>query len=657
MAKATIERRCHWLSRNKSSKRPSAVLFFDTESYIIHPSEREEQHAFRLGVGCLTEYDPQDGLRERSWFAFDDPRELWVRVVRAARTYEELYVVSHNIDYDARVSMAFEFLPEAQFVPEFAVISPSCTYFTWEREGVKIHLLDNLNLFGVPLANLGESVGVPKGEVDFEASSDEELYAYCANDVKILVAVWKRWLRFLDEGNLGNFGITIAKQAHNAYRHTFMPVKIGIHNNAEAIELERDAYRGARNEVFKVGKFPPGAYYKLDVNGLYAYLMKHRRYPRRLVKVIYNTSPEYLWRLMDDYLIIAEVIVSLRTPYLPVRVRGRNAYPVGEFATTLTTPELHKAIARGEVKAVGRVALYEPANLFSDYIDYFTPLRQQAKRQGDYAQSQMAKLMRNSLQGKFGQRGHSQEVIGEAPIGEVGIRRFVDADTGAQCVDLTFGGRILRQSTKGEAFDSFPAIPAHVNAYGRQYMWSLMNRAGRRNVFYTDTDSLIVNLDGYDNLEPLIDEERLGALKIEGLASDVEIYARKDYQFGDKQVIKGIRHNAEREAPGVFNQWHFTTLKYAFQSRRLEGVTLRKVRKTLSRQISAGVVGGDGWIEPLRLSLNLQDLQGLLDPDRTDKAWTWEFDPTFLESLGFEGFESVHPGRVPRWLPHWLAPH
>jgi len=538
--------------------------------------------------------------------------------------------VSHNIDYDARLSRAFYYLPARRWRPVWCVMVKSCTVFAWQRGKQKLTLQDNLNIWPMSLAKIGASLGLEKLDVDFDSVADEELYIYCRRDVEILIESWRTWIEFLDEHDLGNFGLTIAGQAWNAYRHKFMEHKIGIHNDKRALDLERESYRGARCETFRVGKLPPGTYYKLDVNGLYAAMMSFYPYPRKLLKTIVNVRIEYLDHLLHDHLIVARVLLDVHEPKYPVRIHGRNAYPTGTFFTTLTSPELQEALISGELVGVGRCALYEPADLFSGYVGWATGLRQQYKLADDQARSVMCKLLQNALQGKFGQRGHHQEIIGEAPLAQVRVKHYVDGETGRTCVDWTFGGRIIRQYDEGEPFDSFPAIPAHVSAYGRLYMWSLMLQAGRENVFYIDTDSLITNEAGYRRLANMISAVEPGKLKLESVASDVEIHAKKDYRFGEKRCIKGIRDNAELISAGLYDQWHFTTARFGFQAGNLDGVTLHRVQKNLSRTITAGTLRADGWIEPPRLQLTTEEIRRVVTGGDSSAAWTWELDQDWL---------------------------
>jgi hypothetical protein len=122
-------------------------------------------------------------------------------------------------------------------------------------------------------------------------------------------------------------------------------------------------------------------------------------------------------------------------------------------------------------------------------------------------------------------------------------------------------------------------------------------------------------------------------LKVEGVASDLEIRAKKDYRFGDLDVKKGIRSNAVEIGPREFEQWHFTRLRYAFRAKRLDGVILNKVRKKLTYGNVAGTILSDGRVRPPHLSIDrarLFDVRAIHDGPY---SWVWEFNPDWLDRV------------------------
>jgi len=393
----TIDRKCHWLRKNAASKRPEWIVFVDGESTLTPIHDQADLHTFRLGWACLCHYTPDQGLHEHGWYEILDAVDFWHKISAVALQAEQLYVVSHNIDYDARVLHAFTALPGIGWTPDYIILGDSCHFFTFKADKAKISLLDNLNYWQLSLADIGQEFGIEKLEINFADCTDQALSIYCHRDVEILIKAWTYWLGFLDEHNLGNWAITTAGQAWNAYRHRFMPAKIGIHNRADAIRLERESYKGGRCEIWRLGQFTGETFYKLDVNGLYAFCMREYPSPQKLVKVLVNVHPAYLGTLLEKYMVIADVYLDTDQPVYAVQIKGYNVFPIGCFRTCLTTPELIYALEHGHIKAIGETAIYERKHLFTAYINYFTPLRQAYKAQGDTGRSLLCKMLRNSL--------------------------------------------------------------------------------------------------------------------------------------------------------------------------------------------------------------------------------------------------------------------
>jgi len=640
----TIDRKCHWLRKNPSSRRPEWILFVDGESNLDPIHDQADRHTFRLGWGALCHYTPEDGLHVHEWYEIRDPLDLWHTCSKFALQVGQLYVVSHNIDYDARVLHAFTILPGIGWSPDYVILGDSCHFFTFKADKAKISFLDNLNYWHLTLETLGAEFGIPKMHIDFATCTDADLSIYCKRDVEILIRAWTYWLSFLDNHDLGNWAITTAGQAWNAYRHRFMPARIGIHNRQDAITLERNSYYGGRCEVWKLGHFIGGPFYKLDVNGLYAYAMREYPSPQKLIKCVLGRTPGQIAKLLERYLAIADVYLETDQPVYPIRIKGYNVFPVGCFRTCLTTPELVYALEHGHVKGIGAVALYEPTHLFKGFINFFTPLRQQYKADGDTGRSLLCKMLRNALYGKFGQRGYAQEIIGDAPLDVVHVTRWKDAETGQKCTDWTFGGKTIRQTYKGEGADSFPGIASHVAAHGRMILWHYAQLAGRDNVYYADTDSLIVNQAGHDALEPWIDPLKLGYLKVEEETTDLEIIAKKSYKMGIHRTLKGIKKNAVQQNDGRWKQTQFTSLKWAFQHGDLEDVITYEVEKRELATVYHGQVDTNNNVQPQRLTQDTDAVAAIVQPE-TDHSWTWWIDPSWFCSLDSHRRNLI----LPRW--------
>jgi len=179
-------------------------------------------------------------------------------------------------------------------------------------------------------------------------------------------------------------------------------------------------------------------------------------------------------------------------------------------------------------------------------------------------------------------------------------------------------GTIFKEYKTGEAFHSFPAIAAHVTAEARLYLFQLAQKIPTHSLFYMDTDSLLVDHQGFEALSQEMDPQKMGMLKVETQSPWMEINAPKDYKLEGRSKTKGIKLNAELLEDGSYRQTHWTKLNGLIRAGMTEGYMTRTVEKTQQRIIHSGRVGHFGWIAPLRL---------VLDPDPCDVLPPQQFAP------------------------------
>lgn len=605
-------RKAHLLRENKGCSYPVRMVFFDTETVPVEIGEGRVEHRFRLGWACFWERRPKRGRDTIEWYRIKDIREFWDWVVGKAYEKARLYLVAHNLDFDMGVTQGYRALLSRGFSLRNHWEKGLSRFYHWRQGSKSLIGIDNANIFATKLERLGESLGLSKLKVDFDAATEEELSAYCHRDVEIILKAWQRWIDFCTTEDLGNFAPTLAAQAFNAFKHRFMPVGIYIHNNVKALTLERECYKGGRTECFWIGRPPGEEFFYLDINSMYPFVMQGYPYPIRLWFYSEDVSPKRLYQLLERYLVCARVIIETEAPVFPVRYKGKTFYPVGEFEAALTTPELLYLHNVGKVKRVLAAAVYDKANIFSKYVDYFYAKRLEAKSAGDDMLSHFYKIMLNSLYGKFGQKSTKWEIIGTCEPGREGVEEVVDAKTGRRYMIRYHNGIVEHSTEEEESWNSFPAIAAHVTAYARMYLWRLIEKAGRENVFYVDTDSLFTNREGYERLVSEVDASILGKLKLEGRAEFLEIRGPKDYTFGQKTKLKGIRGEAVEVAPGVFEQEKWLGFASRLREGKLNTYIVQKQQKALRRVYAKGRIEEGGFVKPWRLPEDWPRIASLL---------------------------------------------
>lgn len=301
---------------------------------------------------------------------------------------------------------------------------------------------------------------------------------------------------------------TIASHAMRVYRSHFMQRELW-QPKREIEEFCRFAYAGGRCEIFRYDEAEVNQY---DVNSLYPsamletvpveYLFQSREIPdsddRRIG--FYKADIHY----PDCYL-----------PILPVHT-DKLYFPVGDFTGIYTSMELRKAIEAGAAVRIleGRVFTAEP--ILRDYALQLFEMKKEADLQGQGAKRYIAKILMNSLYGKWGQRREQRVYI---------------LDDGREGLYPLPNGLAYYMS-ESQAAHILPHISAVITARARIRQHSLLSQA--RN-WYTDTDSLFTDA----NYEVSDD---LGSLHFEG-AGKFQAFRLKEYRFKNGYKIKGLQRS------------------------------------------------------------------------------------------------------------------
>lgn len=471
--------------------------------------------------------------------------------------------------------------------------------------------LDVMNWFRESLAKTGDRIGVPKLKIDFETCNDSYLKTYCKRDVEIELANFKLFIKFLTANSIARLCYTRGSTAMAAYLLSHYHKRIWIHNNKEAIDLERDSYRGGRVECFFLGELKDEDYYIVDVNSLYPFVMRNNLYPVKYEKIYKGLSLASFASLIKNKSIIAKALIETDEPVYAVR-RKRTIFPVGRFWVVLTTPELKYALEHEHIVKIEQSVIYEQADIFSGYVDRFYKLRQEFKSAGVTEYDELCKYMLNSLYGKFGQKADEWTKIGDCPDEPDRVEVCYKQGKNNPIAIRYLLGEIFELTGHGECFNSFPAIASHVAAFGRMYLYKLMQQVGKGNYYYCDTDSLIVNEKGLCRLENQIDSLCLGGLKVVESMKSLTIRGLKDYVTGVKTVVKGIRKNAVKVSNGVYQQDQWPSFRGLLRRGDADTYTVKRITKVLTREYTKGVIRRDGFIDPFCLDESVEPSLELL---------------------------------------------
>jgi hypothetical protein len=578
----------HFISRTYSRELPNNILFFDTETLPEETNDNAQLHKLKLGVAQYYRRKQDGQYRLVSEIVFSTSDEFVSYVESILRSKITLYLISHNLMFDFLASQVFVSFPAAGIELKSFYNKGFTSIFKYEYNGAKITALDFGNFMSTSLEKIGKLVNMPKMDIDFNNTTDEYLTEYCRNDVLVMVKALGLWIEFLQTNNLGSFRSTIASTAFNIMRYRFMPHKIYIHNDKQALELEDNAYHGGRVEANRVGFFNTDTYYKLDIHSMYPYICSVNKFPVSLYRVIDQPGLDTLQDKLGDYAVIADVLLQTDENAYPLLHNSKLLYPVGNFRTTLSTPELIYAMENNHIQEVYRLSVYQKQPIFSDYMQYFYNLRVAYKSEDNEVFDKICKMLMNSLYGKFGQRGLKQEIIGDNKYKETKIHSGYDSTTNAQITQYWLGNKVYQTIQTGYSYNAFPAIASHVTSYARMYLYRLKKAAGIDNVYYNDTDSLFTNEAGYVGLKSYIHPDRLGALGIEEVCDWLEVMCPKNYRTPQTDKHKGVRSSAIEFSENTFAQDQFSGLNGMLRKGIPDGIMVKLIEKHLSMRITHG---------------------------------------------------------------------
>jgi len=402
-----------------------------------------------------------------------------------------------------------------------AILEDPPTMLWIKRPGQKgsIKLLD--------IRNYG--VSVPLSPVD------------CMESATVTLDVMGRVIQAIKENRIGSLQITAAGQAYHSFRRRFLRDPVLVHASKSVLDLEGESYVGGRCECIRIGTIKGNAY-QFDFRSMYAACYQSNSVPVAYVKSAYRPKGGVSITGLQGRNCIATVeIVSDERAY-PYRMAGLVVWPIGRFKTTLCGPELTDAIEKDRIKEVYHVATYRMSHALSDYAKVLHELRCKADDKGDSDLSSLFKLLLVSLPGKLASRGRRWIDCPVEPCDKPYGKWFAADKLGKLIAYRSIAWNVQRQIESQWSNNAVPAAASWVTSLARVKLLNAIRLAGWEDVYYMDTDALIVNDAGRERLRSglVTNCGTLGSFQEKGSADDVEIYGIKHYRFGGRLVCAGL---------------------------------------------------------------------------------------------------------------------
>lgn len=390
----------------------------------------------------------------------------------------------------------------------------------------KVTFYDSLKKLPFKVATIAKAFQLEdqKLEIDYKAyrapghELTEQERKYIVNDCRIVAAALK--IQF----SKGLTKMTNASDALNGYKEIINKKNFEKWFPVLPVELDKDirrAYKGGfvyLNPKHKNERGLKGI--TLDVNSLYPSVMYYERLPFGYPMYFEGKpDPDEKYNL---FIVRLECAFDLKPGHIPtLQLKNNRRFVETEYLTTsdgdiiemtLTSVDLALLLDHYDVSSLRYINGYKfkgVTGMFKDYIDYWGHIKETSTG----AMRQLAKLMLNSLYGKF---ATNPRAVSKKPI--------IDADGLVQYV----------LEDPDERSPIYTAMCAFITAYARNKTIRSAQAVYDRFI-YADTDSL--HLTGEEIPDGLdVHPTRLGAWKHEGTFTDSMYIRAKTYM----ETIDGI---------------------------------------------------------------------------------------------------------------------
>ena len=335
----------------------------------------------------------------------------------------------------------------------------------------------------------------------------------------------------------------------------------------------RESYTGGAVDVYKphnrindfnsrIANYKPLYYY--DVNSLYPTVMASHSMPigapiffeGNINKIESNAFGFFYCKITSPE--------NFNYPILQRRIRTneglRTIAGLGTWEGWIFSEEMNNAIKFGYTFEITKGYLFEKGDLFSEYVTKMYELRKQYEK--GHAMNLIAKLLLNSLYGKFGMKMEITRVDiynmdNESDKESLKIMMEAYSETIQDYIQIDNTYLIVRDTMADIKFDESQdmyhgldiniAIASAITSYARVVMTFFKNNPDY-NLYYSDTDSVVLDK---ELPEEMIGNE-LGQLKLEHKIERAVFLAPKVYGLMDTDgtktmKVKGIGHTLASE--------------------------------------------------------------------------------------------------------------
>ena len=249
----------------------------------------------------------------------------------------------------------------------------------------------------------------------------EESLKYCRNDCIALFEVLEKFNALIFDNFKKNVHstLTLSALAMNIYKSLYMPNDTLFQMLGTVEKDIREAYTGGRVDVFKAhNSITPQPtdknieLYYYDVNALYPFIMSTLDMPTGKPIAFTGNILKYEPDAKGFFYCDIEASEQLLCPTLQRRIKTKDGVRTiagtGTWKGWIHYDEYHTCVNRGYNIKIIKGYKFKYTNIFKDYVETLYNLRQQYTK--DNPMNLIAKMLMNSLYGKFGMKSENNKV-------------------------------------------------------------------------------------------------------------------------------------------------------------------------------------------------------------------------------------------------------
>ena len=383
----------------------------------------------------------------------------------------------------------------------------------------KVTIYDSLKILNFSVEQIAKDFDLPirKLELDYTTKREvgheltEHEIEYIKNDVEIMARALDYMFKIdLKKMTIGGDALFDYKKMISSFTHYFPILPYEIDQDI------RQSYRGGftyLNECYKGATL--GAGWVLDVNSLYPSVMYNEllpfgeplffdgEYEEDKLYPLYVQSISASFELKKDH--IPTIQLKNNTNFIPTEYVTSSNGDIVDLVLTNVDLQLFKEHYNIEyIKYHGGWKFKGIKGLFRDYIDKWTTVKIESKKQNNLAMYRISKLMLNSLYGKFGLNPNIRSKYPELDDKGIVTYKFYEKET-REPIYIPIAAFITSYA-RNKTIRTSQAIKEYsIKNYGKDYY------------IYSDTDSIHTLFTDTDILKQFvdIDDYRLGAWKLE----------------------------------------------------------------------------------------------------------------------------------------------